>query len=381
MSTDPKPLRYANLLTGDPVPWFSQKTELSPRFSFDSMAGRYILLCFFGSAANPRAQAALQVISQHRAMFNDDHISFFGITTDPSDVEKKRIRNQSYGIRFFHDLDETVSRLYGALPRESDAGQGQQNFWLLIDPMLRVIKKILFKPDLSDHDELTNSLENLPPVHLNAGFETPAPIIVIPRVFEPELCQRLIGLYEKHGGGKSGVMRQIDGKTVGVYDDSFKSRSDYIIHEKDMIKETMHMVKRRIVPEILKVHQYKVTRMERYIVACYAAEDGGHFQAHRDNTSKGTAHRRFAVSINLNSEFEGAEICFPEYSQRSFKPPVGGAVVFSCSILHRVSKITSGKRYAFLPFLYDDAAAQLREENRQFLGGEIRPDDALSKIP
>ena len=108
--------------------------------------------------------------------------------------------------------------------------------------------------------------------------------------------------------------------------------------------------------------------MERYIVACYSAEDGGHFQAHRDNTTKGTAHRRFAVSINLNAEFEGGEVNFPEYGPRSFKPPPGGAVVFSCSLLHAVSKVTSGRRYAFLPFLYDDAAARVREQNNAYLG-------------
>src|SRR5215207_10720033 len=75
-----------------------------------------------------------------------------------------------------------------------------------------------------------------------------------------------------------------------------------------------------------------------------AAEDG---RAHRDNTTKGTAHRWFAVSINLNSESEGGEVSFPEYGPRSFKPPPGGAVVFSCSILHGVSKrcrsLTSGR--------------------------------------
>jgi hypothetical protein len=32
--------------------------------------------------------------------------------------------------------------------------------------------------------------------------------------------------------------------------------------------------------------------------------------------------------------------------------------------------VTKGRRYAFLPFLYDDAAANLRAENRKFLTGE-----------
>jgi predicted 2-oxoglutarate/Fe(II)-dependent dioxygenase YbiX len=114
--------------------------------------------------------------------------------------------------------------------------------------------------------------------------------------------------------------------------------------------------------------------MERYIVCCYAAEDGGHFRAHRDNTTKGTAHRRFAVSVNLNEDFDGGEVSFPEFGSRSFKPPRGGAVVFSCSLLHAVSRVTRGHRYAFLPFLYDDAAARLREANTQFLaeGGTYR---------
>jgi predicted 2-oxoglutarate/Fe(II)-dependent dioxygenase YbiX len=114
--------------------------------------------------------------------------------------------------------------------------------------------------------------------------------------------------------------------------------------------------------------------MERYVVARYAAEDGGHFRAHRDNTTRATAHRRFAVSINLNEDYEGGEISFPEYGPRSLKPPAGGAVIFSCSLLHQVSKMTRGARYAFLPFLYDDAAAKIRQENRQFLAESAKPE-------
>jgi hypothetical protein len=142
---------------------------------------------------------------------------------------------------------------------------------------------------------------------------------------------------------------------------------DYNIDDKDLISSLQARFLRRVVPEIAKVHQFKVTRMERYIVSCYDAEDGGQFAAHRDNTTAGTAHRRFAVSVNLNDDFDGGEVSFPEYGPRSFKAPPGGAVVFSCSLLHAVSKVTRGRRYAFLPFLYDEAAAKLRQENLGFL--------------
>ena len=41
--------------------------------------------------------------------------------------------------------------------------------------------------------------------------------------------------------------------------------------------------------------------------------------------------------------------------------------MFSCALLHAVTPVTKGKRYAFLPFLYDEAAAKIRAENQQFL--------------
>jgi 2OG-Fe(II) oxygenase superfamily len=161
-----------------------------------------------------------------------------------------------------------------------------------------------------------------------------------------------------------------------------KRRSDYNIEDPEMIHQTQVRVLRRIRPEILKVYSFNATRMERYIVGWYSAEDGGHFRAHRDNTTKGTAHRRFAVSINLNAEFEGGEVSFPEYGPRSFKPPPGEAVVFPCALLHAVSPVTRGRRYAFLPFLYDEEAAKLREANSQFLaegGGLYKANQTAGK--
>ncbi len=35
--------------------------------------------------------------------------------------------------------------------------------------------------------------------------------------------------------------------------------------------------------------------------------------------------------------------------------------------------MTRGERYAVLPFLYDDAAAALREQNNQFLAEDVAP--------
>jgi len=178
-----------------------------------------------------------------------------------------------------------------------------------------------------------------------------APILVLPNVFEPEFCEKLIALYEAHGGEESGFMRQVEDKTVLLHDHTHKRRRDHIIEDKDIIKEAQQRFRRSVVPELLKTYQYKATRMERYLVGCYRVEDAAHVVAHRDNTTKGTAHRRFAASVNLNSDFDGGEISFPEYGPKGFKPSPGTAVVLSCSLLHAVSEVTRGRRYAFLPFM------------------------------
>ena len=361
--------RPVTLAIGDPAPWFHQRSSSNPRYAFDTAGGRYIVLCFYGSAADPPGRAAIDAVMASGACFDDTHVAFFGVSVDPGDESEKRVQERIPGIRFFWDFDRSVSRLYGASPKDGgDAIAGFRRFWIVLDPTMRIMALIPFAIDGRDRAALFSFLDRLPPPAAFAGFEIQAPVLILPNVFEPEFCAKLIGLYEQHGGEESGFVREVDGKTVLLTNAAHKRRKDYIIQDPELIRQTQARVVRRIVPEILKVHQFKATRMERYIVSCYAAEDGGHFRAHRDNTTKGTAHRRFAVSINLNDDFEGGRISFPEYGPRGIKMPTGAAVVFSCSLLHAVSRITGGRRYAFLPFLYDDEAAKIREANNAHLG-------------
>jgi peroxiredoxin/predicted 2-oxoglutarate/Fe(II)-dependent dioxygenase YbiX len=370
-SANPSQPRPASLMPGDPAPWFKARSTTNPTYAFDTAAGRYLVLCFFATAGDAEGRAAIEAALARRALFDDRRACFFGVTVDARD--EGRVREAMPGIRFFLDFDGAVSRLYGALPADAKAASpaGVRRQWIVLDPTLRVLAVFPFTGHDSERADLFDLLERLPPPERFAGFDVQAPVLVLPRVFEPEFCRKLIGLYETHGGEASGFMREVDGKTVRLQDEQHKRRRDYVITDPAVIEETQRRIRRRIVPEILKAHHFHVTRMERYIVACYSAEDRGHFRAHRDNTTKGTAHRRFAVTINLNDEFEGGELSFPEYGPKSFKPPTGGAVVFSCSLLHAASEVTGGTRYAFLPFLYDEAAAKIREQNNRFLGEDV----------
>src|SRR3546814_11446131 len=129
-----------------------------------------------------------------------------------------------------------------------------------------------------------------------------APVLVVPRVFEPEFCRHLIGLYDAKGGEESGFVRDDGGRTVLVVDHGHKRRQDYVIEEAPVRSAAQARIRRRLVPEIAKAFQFAVTRMERFIVCCYAARTGGYFRPYRYNTTHATSHMRFSVPPNINPQ-------------------------------------------------------------------------------
>lgn len=358
--------RYINLLPGDPAPKFVQRSASNPRFAFDTAAGRNIVLCFIGSTLNHHGRAAVKAALAHRDVFDDINLSFFAVTSDPADESEQRIGTVLPGYRTFWDFDQKIARLYGAASHD-EGSRGYIGKWVMIDPTMRVAAVIPFRSDRGDIAEALATAAAMPAPGQIAGMQVQAPVIVLERVFDADFCRYLIGIYDAQNRDLSGFMRDIDGKTHLIHDANHKRRRDCMLEDAEDRHKVQRLIQRRINPEIAKVHHFAVTRIERYLVACYAAEDEAHFRPHRDNTTRGTAHRRFAVSINLNDDFDGGEIMFPEYGVRGFKPNAGSAVVFSCSLLHAVTQVTRGRRYAFLPFLYDDAAAQLRDANATFL--------------
>jgi predicted 2-oxoglutarate/Fe(II)-dependent dioxygenase YbiX/peroxiredoxin len=359
--------QYVPLQPGQPAPWFRQRCTSNPDYAFHTVAGRYIVLCFFGSARDAPGQRALQFVDQYRSWFDDARMAFFGISGDPQDEAIGRVKESLPGVRHIWDFDGTASRLYGSLPATSPDKTAFKRQWVVLDPGLHVLAVFPFLEDGSDCALLARFLERLPPVASYAGLEVHAPVLIVPNLLEPALCKRLIAVYEADGGASSGVMRDINGKTTLVSDAAHKRRSDVTLQDQRLVALLQARVRQKLVPLVHRATCFEVTRMERYIVACYDSKDSGHFRPHRDNTTPGTAHRRFALSVNLNDAFEGGTLSFPEYGPRAYKMPAGTGVVFSCSLLHQVAPVTQGRRYAFLPFLYDDAAAAVREKNNRFL--------------
>ncbi len=363
----------------EPAPAFTAQELEHEKFNFYTVAGRYIVLFFFGSRSQPESAKMLDAVLAKQDYFDDYQASFFGVTVDKRDISADLLQTRIPGIRYFKDFDLHLSKLYGAVSPKCNPANVQYNpVSYVLDPALRIVAILPVESAEAHAQQLFEVLEAQPAIEPSKPGEIPPPVLIVPRIFEPEFCRRLIDYFDEHEPEDSGFMTEKGGKTVLVVDHSHKRRSDCLLADTELRDAVRSRILRRLVPEIKKAFEFRVTRMERYLLACYSGDTGGYFSSHRDNTTKGTAHRRFAVSLALNTgEYKGGGLQLPEYNSRVYNAPTGGALVFSCSLQHRALAVREGKRYMFLPFLYDDTAAQLREANLRYLDPSLREDPSL----
>src|SRR5215210_781575 len=103
--------KYIKLESGDPAPNFKQRSFSNPDYAFDTAAGRYLVLCFFGNASEAHSQSALTAVLSRRKFFNDTNACFFGVSNDPTDESENRVADSFPGYRYFWDFDGLIGKL------------------------------------------------------------------------------------------------------------------------------------------------------------------------------------------------------------------------------------------------------------------------------
>ncbi|MCE2563165.1 2OG-Fe(II) oxygenase [Komagataeibacter sp. FNDCF1] len=332
-----------HVMAGDPAPGFIQHcTTHWGRYSFDMAAGRYNILLFVPGLHTPSAKQALASFRRYGAQGRDGHMQLFVVVADPADRIAHSPADRVPGALFVWDADRLVHGLYGVAPDTC--------LWVVVDPMMRIC---LVREDTPDGAGQIYEWTDRQPRHQDG----PVPALLLPDILERAFCDSLIAYYRVRTPQRSAILTQgRAGQAVSITDQAFKRRHDCVLNDPYLVQQLQARIIRRVVPQIAKVFQCKVTRMNRMIVSCYDGRENGCFGPHRDNTVAESAHRLFAISINLNDEYEGGELVFPEFSARGFRPPAGGAMVFSCGLLHAVRPVTHGCRYACLPFAFNDGS-------------------------
>ncbi len=239
---------------------------------------------------------------------------------------------------------------------------GSEGALLITDPNLRVLEGAAVEPAALQTTALAAGIDSLVADALayvakeaDAGPAV-APVLVIPRVLPVELCRGLIQSFATWNV-RSSPMPTANGNGLAV-DRKRKSRLDAFIEDPKLEKELTTFIANRVLPEIFKAFSYRATRFERFKLVCYRASDAGHFDAHRDNTAPTTAHRHFALTLNLNGgEYEGGALEFPEYGPScAYDVAAGSAIIFSCTHAHRVGPVTKGERFALISFTFGEEA-------------------------
>nr|MDZ8129257.1 2OG-Fe(II) oxygenase [Nostoc sp. DedQUE07] len=190
-----------------------------------------------------------------------------------------------------------------------------------------------------------------------------APVLFIPNILDVDFCKHLIHIWETEGNQDTTHLIKENGKWSERIDYKQAVRRNHCLKEGETLERLKHFIRNRVRPEIQKAFHFQVTRFEGFSIFGYEASNGGYLGLHSDNCTENTAYRRLSMTINLNAgEYEGGYLRFPEYGTDLYQPETGCAAIFSSSLLHEVTDITKGRRFALVSFFFSEKEAQLIEE-------------------
>ncbi|MGE0256187.1 MAG: 2OG-Fe(II) oxygenase [Alphaproteobacteria bacterium] len=294
-----------------------------------SRAGRPILLWLAGTPPLPARAAS--VAGALRDSAADETLAFAVLRASPGDVPRDMA-----GLPVLCDPDGIVGRAVGTDTRETV---------VVFDSAARIVE---VAPGAEAGAVVARAVAH------EATSEAAAPVLTLPLVLEAELCARLVAYW--HAGEKRAGGTSTGGGADGHYDASLKRRQDVPIGDRALYAAVGDRIRRRVFPQVQRAFQVRLSHFEAPRIGCYDAADAGFFGRHRDNRSPHTAHRLFAMSLNLETgTYEGGDLLFPEFGRTPYRPPAGAAVVFSCSLLHEATPVTRGRRFAVFSFFTDEA--------------------------
>jgi hypothetical protein len=327
-----RPVAARTIDVGDIAPPFRLVTAGGEKISpaADHISGKALVLLFMPSGVAP-PEGLTELAERTRGMGG----RCFLIAAEPNDAP--------VGFEPLADVDDKVAILYGR-----DGAP-----WIVVVAPSRHVAAIGPEAGVA-----SAALERIAAQRRDSA--THPPILIVPDVLSRADCHRLISVFDTQGhtfleSGHGEPPPGIGDHKMRIYDYGRKDRIDHRIMSPETNAFVDARLKARLLPEIHKCFQYKVTKREIFRIGCYEGERGGVLSGHRDNGQANVAHRRFACSINLNTEqFEGGGLRFLEYGEHEYRPETGAAIVFSCSLLHEPMHVTSGKRYVLLITLYGE---------------------------
>ncbi len=325
----------------------------------DYLAGRPLLLVFAPAEPDAASESELRAFCglEEKLQTMGANRVLLSLEQDNEKLRAFKRRIQWPGAAI-SDPTGRVFAQYGLVKDEDMPGAvGLRT--VVISPQRR-ISGIFDSPFLSDH--ANRCVETI--IRTSACEESfvadHAPVLIIPHVFSKQECVKLIDYYEREShivdfDRNNPAMKECDTKAP-IWDHNRQDRIDLVIKHPVTVQTVNQRIFQRVTPLIKKAFGYEANQRESINIARYEGPRSGIAMGHRDNVIAEAAHRRFALSVALNDDFEGGEIVFREFSNHGYRAAVGAALVFSSSLLHEILETKSGRRYALISHLYSDTA-------------------------
>ena len=339
---------------------FETRDEQGRRLTLadDHLSGHFLLLAFLSEPYGDEAAALLRGIAECEAGLDAANATVIAVSAS-SDAARNRELKRATGFPWPIACDPSGALFasYGL-----HKGTDQTNRLVLLTPFRQIRTWFDLEQGTDKDKRIGATLRTIMELMENAAaaeemrWSPPhAPVLIVPNVLSPEECGKLVESVETDTPFM--VRRPQPGEVAGnykipVYEYDRQDRVDLIIKDPNTLAFLDERIFTRVTPMIKKAFAFDVTRREDLHIARYVGKREGYEIGHRDNSSPAGAHRRFALSMSLNEDYEGGGVAFKEFSPKGYRVPAGTAMVFSSSLLHEVQETTSGVRYNLISHLF-----------------------------
>ena len=318
----------------------------------DHLSGKFLILALLGDPHGEPANALLRSLAGLEAELDRANATVLAISASTDAARNRELKRASgFAWPIASDSSGAIFASYGV-----HKGSEHPARLVLLTPFRQI--RAWFDPEADAGPTLKVIMEvmqNAQAAEESRWSPPHAPVLMVPNVLSPEECGKLLEsvLAETPFMVRKPRPGEISGNyRIPVYEHERQDRVDLIIKDPNTLAFLDERLFGRVVPMIKKSFAFDVTRREDLHIARYVGKREGIAMGHRDNTEPSGAHRRFALSMSLNDDYEGGEIAFKEFSPRGYRVPAGTAMVFSSSLLHEVQETTSGVRYNLISHFF-----------------------------
>lgn len=320
----------------------------------DHLSGKHLVLIFLNSGEQQTNINVLKAFADKQDVFNKTDTAILAVSASSYASQNAQLKQQANFIwPITGDPSGVAFASYGLHKNHQQAHRV-----VLLTPLRQVRAWFDAPSNINDSLEvIIEMIKNHPTAEDNRWATPFAPVLQVPNVLSPEECARVIQSFEANSPFfvRPPHPNEVKGSfKVPVYEHDRQDRIDHIIKDRNLLEMLDERIWGRVTPMIAKAFAFNVTRREELHIARYTGERGGVHMGHRDNTAPVGAHRRFAFSLSLNTDYEGGELFFKEFSQNGYRAAAGSVLVFSSSLLHEVAEITQGIRYNLVTNLFND---------------------------